>query len=999
MLNSIARLLPVLILAGLFVDYARAENGPPSDPSSEARRKTVHLTVDWLPRPDDARITGKGMSALQKRFREKYPWISMSMPVGIWLQIPGWYTARRPMQIAGKICPDVIPIDYSFIAEGFLYPLDQWWERLPEKERRERMPPQVKDVVFTYGPAKKKITPEEWERFARNVTNVPTLRVRPEGREEYATFLERTHNGSIERLNERYGANYTSFRDISYPEDYVTPSDRLADWTAFLQVAPLKYVYHKDGRDINKHYWGIPHGLSSTTLLWRKDVFQKFGLDPERPPRTWDEFYDFAKRCTDPKEGTYGIVWRSGGGPVRYEILASAGARVMEKTEGDDWRVAFNSEEGVAAFEFLLKLQQAPFRRPDGRIVEGVVALRAQAEARRLYEGGRAAMRADSLETDLVVNQPSFRAELEGVAPIPIGNTGKHFIHAETRLYGIFSGTAAKGQEALDAAWQYAYFVGSDEAFEAKTKAYVEHGYGTLANPKYLARLGYGDYIRRIPAARRELVRRAREEGVPAAHSPHMRLVSRYMTSAFEQLLDERVGRWAFDAVERRRKELNQEKPDISAEETRAELAKVEAKAWRKARERIKDVLDETAAKAEQRILGIIPPREMRKRRIVAGFLAAACLVAFVLLFRHVIKAFTPPEAKGGWMFKKYWMAYLLMILGVGSIALWQYFPMARGALMAFQDYHIVLPTEWVGLDNFANVLWETEFWDALWVSAQYALLSIAMGFFAPIILAILLHEIPKGKVLFRTIYYLPAVISGLVVMLMWKNFFEPSNQGLLNQVIMSIGPKSFLILGGILTVGLGGVSYFNFRQRRRVAGPIMGVLALACAAIFLMLGMKVGRMPGAHLPAQQWLQDRHWAMFCVVLPTVWAGMGPGCLIYLAALKTIPEDLYEAADIDGAGFFSKIWHITIPTIKVLIIIQFIGAVVGAFRTAGYILAMTGGGPNRATEVMALKIFYDAFVFLRFGTATAMAWILGFFLIGFTVFQLKRLSKVEFRTAG
>ena len=138
--------------------------------------------------------------------------------------------------------------------------------------------------------------------------------------------------------------------------------------------------------------------------------------------------------------------------------------------------------------------------------------------------------------------------------------------------------------------------------------------------------------------------------------------------------------------------------------------------------------------------------------------------------------------------------------------------------------------------------------------------------------------------------------------------------------------------------------------------------------------------------------------MVCVVLPSAWAGLGPACLIYLAALKTVPEDLYEAADIDGAGFFEKLRHVTLPTIKILIIINFIGAVVNAFRVAGYILAMTGGGPAGATKVMALKIFYDAFVYLKFGIATANAWILGSLLIGFTVFQLKRLANVEFRTA-
>ncbi|KKK91153.1 hypothetical protein LCGC14_2715830, partial [marine sediment metagenome] len=152
-------------------------------------------------------------------------------------------------------------------------------------------------------------------------------------------------------------------------------------------------------------------------------------------------------------------------------------------------------------------------------------------------------------------------------------------------------------------------------------------------------------------------------------------------------------------------------------------------------------------------------------------------------------------------------------------------------------------------------------------------------------------------------------------------------------------------------------------------------------------------------LPAQRWLEDPRWAMICVILPTVWAGVGPGCLIYLAALKTIPEDLYEAADLDGAGFLGKIRHITLPTIKVLVIINFIGAVVNAFRVAGYILAMTGGGPAGATQVLALKVFFDAFVYLRFGIATATAWLLGAMLIGFTVFQLRRLSRVQFRAAA
>jgi ABC-type sugar transport system permease subunit len=131
--------------------------------------------------------------------------------------------------------------------------------------------------------------------------------------------------------------------------------------------------------------------------------------------------------------------------------------------------------------------------------------------------------------------------------------------------------------------------------------------------------------------------------------------------------------------------------------------------------------------------------------------------------------------------------------------------------------------------------------------------------------------------------------------------------------------------------------------------------------------------------------------------------MGPGCLIYLAALKTVPDDLYEAADIDGAGVLSKIFRIALPSIKSLVMINFIGVIIATIKGGGeFILAMTGGGPYTPygeTEVVGLHIFWQAFGFLRFGAAVAMGWVLGSFLIGFTVLQLQRLSRMEFRTAS
>ena len=109
------------------------------------------------------------------------------------------------------------------------------------------------------------------------------------------------------------------------------------------------------------------------------------------------------------------------------------------------------------------------------------------------------------------------------------------------------------------------------------------------------------------------------------------------------------------------------------------------------------------------------------------------------------------------------------------------------------------------------------------------------------------------------------------------------------------------------------------------------------------------------------------------MLPTIWAGMGPGCLIYLAALKGIPEDFYEAADVDGATFVDKVLFVIFPILKPLLIINFVGVFIGSWRSTANILAMTGGGFANGTEVSGLHIFFKAFIFLKFGPATAKAY--------------------------
>jgi len=139
--------------------------------------------------------------------------------------------------------------------------------------------------------------------------------------------------------------------------------------------------------------------------------------------------------------------------------------------------------------------------------------------------------------------------------------------------------------------------------------------------------------------------------------------------------------------------------------------------------------------------------------------------------------------------------------------------------------------------------------------------------------------------------------------------------------------------------------------------------------------------------------------MLWLVLPVVWAGAGPGCLIYLAALKSIPDQQYEAADLDGAGVWKKFWYVTAPNLHALIIINFVGAVIAGFKESGNIFVMTGGGPEDRSTVIGLDIWFRAFLYLDFGVASAMGWIMGALLIGFTLHQLRILDRLQFRSTA
>lgn len=806
------------------------------------------------------------------------------------------------LAIAGGVAPDVLYINFrksdNYIRNGFLYPLDEFIDALPEKERNE-------------------------------------------------FFGERIH----EKV-----------------------------WDVIKRKGPKGEI----------HTWALPYGGTplGKVLMFRKDLFDRNGLAYPDVNWNWDDLYQACKKISDPANGIYGIGLGRGKSESWYWItfLWSAGGEVMEyNAENDTWRCVFDSEAGVKALDFYTRLSAERWIDDNGIIRRGY-AYKDARDASAKWVRGEIAMRVEYINERSLA---SFNPEINGIAPVPKGPTGMRGAELNSRMYGMFS--EIENPVIRDAAWEYMYYWDTDDAAKVRTDVLVENGLGQFVLPKYLIKFGYSDIVRLAPKGWDEIFNIAIHTGKPEPYGKNSNFAYDQMSVPLQivELM-----------------ELNDRLPPPEQPEARNAV--------------LREQLKEANTRANELMIGDISDAEQIKRRVLAILFLAAVSVVYFFVFRKIFRIFTPPASDGvnqlRWGFRKYFWAYVLLIPAVLTILIWSYLPLARGSIMAFYDYKILGESIFVGVDNFGNLLMDNMWWSSIWNAIRYSLLVIAMTFLPPMILAILLQEVPKGKLIFRMIYYMPAVISGLVTMLLWKQFYEPSEFGVLNRLVLQIPAIGFIGIGIVmLLICLAFAKRLWFYQMWLplslfvIAGVILLFSFSALARPVLFPGGETWtqsfmaffpRLLKCNSEPYRWLFNPNTAMISCVVPMVWAGMGPGCLIYLAALKGIPEDYYEAADLDGATFIDKILFVVFPTLKALVVINFVGVFITSwYASTGNILVMTGGDAATKTETAGLFIWYKAFTYLGFGPATAAAWMLAFMLIGFTVYQLQILSKVEFRAGG
>jgi multiple sugar transport system permease protein len=244
------------------------------------------------------------------------------------------------------------------------------------------------------------------------------------------------------------------------------------------------------------------------------------------------------------------------------------------------------------------------------------------------------------------------------------------------------------------------------------------------------------------------------------------------------------------------------------------------------------------------------------------------------------------------------------------------WFPVLVAFLVAFQRYYLVKPPEFVGFANFREVAADPLTPVVFTNTFYYAALALGLTFLLPIFVSILLMEMPPKVIRgMMILWFLPVAATASIVI--WKYFYHPK-LGLLNGLFESVG-----------------------------------------------------------LPRQQWLDDPSLAMISLVLPGLIL-FGPS-LVYIASLQGIPEELYEAAELEGAGFWTKIWHITLPRLRPVIAMMLILSVIGTLQVFEQPFIMTGGGPGYATRTVVMHVYNMSFLSYNLGKATALA-ILLFFLV-------------------
>jgi len=290
--------------------------------------------------------------------------------------------------------------------------------------------------------------------------------------------------------------------------------------------------------------------------------------------------------------------------------------------------------------------------------------------------------------------------------------------------------------------------------------------------------------------------------------------------------------------------------------------------------------------------------------------------------------AVTVPKQSGVQTRKEAWAFRLFVSPWLLGFVLFTLGPMIASFVIAMMRWNMVAAPVFVGLENYQLAFSDPLFWKSLKVTLIYSFASVPMGLVLGLFVAVLMNQKIPAMNVFRTIYYLPAVVSGVAVAILWQLMFN-SQWGVINTLLRSV---------------------FD------VKGP-------------------------------KWLLDESWVLPAFIVMSLW-GIGGGMVIYLAGLQSVPTDLYEAAELDGAGPFKRFLYVTLAWISPVIFFNLIMGIIGSFQSFTNSYIMTSGGPNNASLFYLLYLYQNAWQYFKMGYASALAWIAFVIIMALTVVVIR-----------
>jgi multiple sugar transport system permease protein len=264
--------------------------------------------------------------------------------------------------------------------------------------------------------------------------------------------------------------------------------------------------------------------------------------------------------------------------------------------------------------------------------------------------------------------------------------------------------------------------------------------------------------------------------------------------------------------------------------------------------------------------------------------------------------------------------AYLFLAAGLLCFGLFSWYPLVKGVILSFQQDNFVTAPTWVGLDNFKALFADPLFWTAWKNTLEFTGLALLFGYAVPFVVAVVLNEMRSLKGYFRFAVYLPVMLPPIVTVILWQYFYDPGD-GLFNSVLRAV-----------------------------------------------------------HLPTSDWTQSPKMVMISLVLVSTWANMGGATIMYLAGLASIPGELYEAAELDGASIWQRVKHVTLPQMRFLLLVLLLLQIVATMQVFIEPYQLTGTTDPDSVTVLVLVYRYAFTVNNDFGLAAAMS-VLLFVVLG------------------